>query len=162
MHWRAMTAADLDGVVAVAAITFPDHPESRACIAERLTLAPDSCWVLASDEGVAGYMIAYPCPLGTIPPLNTLLGGLPGVQDAWYLHDLALLPEARGRGYAASGLGLLFARIDAPIALVSVNRSAGFWAGQGFVPQDAPGFAAKLSSYGPDARYMVRDSTKRV
>lgn len=156
MRWRAMTAGDLDGVVAVAAIAFPDHPEGRPCFAERLALAPESCFVLANGEGVAGYLIAYPWPQGAIPPLDTLLGGLPERRDSWYLHDLALLPEVRGGGNARAGLALLFAQVHAPIALVSVNESAGFWQGQGFVPQDSPELRAKLASYGPDARYMIR------
>ncbi|NYT41383.1 GNAT family N-acetyltransferase [Sphingomonas sp. R-74633] len=154
-----MREGDLDGVVAVAAIAFPDHPEGRACFAERLALAPDSCFVLAGERGVAGYLIAYPWPLEAIPPLDTLLGGLPEARDAWYLHDLALLPEARGGGNARAGLALLFDRVDAPIALVSVNDSAAFWQAQGFESRESPALKAKLSSYGPDARYMVRSVT---
>jgi ribosomal protein S18 acetylase RimI-like enzyme len=162
MRWRAMETSDLDGVVAVAAIAFPDHPEGRACFAERLTLAPESCFVLAGEGRVAGYLIAYPWPLEAIPPLDTLLGALPESRDSWYLHDLALLPEARGGGNARAGLAQLFAKIDAPIALVSVNDSAGFWQSQGFAPQGSPALKAKLSSYGPHARYMVRSVTKPV
>lgn len=156
MRWRAMASGDLDAVVAVAAIAFPDHPEGRACFEERLALAPGSCFVLEGALGVAGYLIAYPWPQGAIPPLDTLLGALPDKRDSWYLHDLALLPEARGGGNARAGLDLLFAKIDAPIALVSVNDSAGFWQARGFVPQDSPALRAKLASYGPDARYMIR------
>jgi ribosomal protein S18 acetylase RimI-like enzyme len=159
MRWRAMEAGDLDGVVAVARIAFPDHPEGRACFEERLALAPESCFVLEGERGVAGYLIAYPWPHGAIPPLDTLLGGLPESRESWYLHDLALLPEARGGGNARAGLALLFDQLDAPIALVSVNESAAFWQAQGFVPQDDPELRAKLSSYGPDARYMVRGVT---
>jgi ribosomal protein S18 acetylase RimI-like enzyme len=160
MRWRAMIADDLDGVVAVARIAFPDHPEGRACFAERLALAPESCFVLAGEGGVAGYLIAYPWPQGAVPPLDTLLGALSESRDSWYLHDLALLPEARGGGKARAGLALLFARLDAPIALVSVNDSAAFWQAQGFEPRESPALRAKLSSYGPDARYMVRSVTK--
>lgn len=156
MRWRAMEAGDLDGVVAVARIAFPDHPEGRACFAERLALAPGSCFVLDGADGVAGYLIAYPWPQGAIPPLDTLLGALPESRASWYLHDLALLPEARGGGNARAGLALLFAQVDAPIALVSVNQSAGFWQAQGFVPRESPELRAKLASYGPDARYMIR------
>jgi len=156
MRWRAMTSGDLDGVVAVARIAFPDHPESRACFEERLALAPESCFVLEGEGHVAGYLIAYPWPLEAIPPLDTLLGSLPEARDSWYLHDLALLPEARGGGNARAGLALLLAQLDAPIALVSVNYSATFWQAQGFEPQDSPALKVKLSSYGPDARYMVR------
>jgi ribosomal protein S18 acetylase RimI-like enzyme len=158
MHWRAMTMADLDGVVAVAQVAFPDHPEGRACFAERLALAADSCFVLADAARVLGYLIAYPWPLGSIPPLDTLLGSLPAARDAWYLHDLALLPEARGGGQATAGLATLFARIDAPIALVSVNDSVPFWQRHGFVVQDTDALRAKLASYGPAARYMIRSA----
>ncbi|MEN2710946.1 GNAT family N-acetyltransferase [Sphingomonas sp. NPDC092331] len=162
LQWRPMTADDLDGVVAVARIAFPDHPEGRACFVERLALAPATCFVLAGKGRVAGYLIAYPWPLEAIPPLDTLLGALPETRDSWYLHDLALLPEARGGGNARAGLDLLFGGIDAPIALVSVNESAAFWAAQGFAPIDSPALRAKLASYGPHARYMVRRVTKRV
>jgi len=159
MRWRAMEQGDLDGVVAVAAIAFPDHPEGRACFSERLALAPETCFVLAGEGGVAGYLIAYPWPLEAIPPLDTLLGSLPEARTAWYLHDLALLPEARGGGKARAGLALLFDKIDAPIALVSVNESSAFWQAQGFEARESALLAAKLSSYGPHARYMVRSVT---
>lgn len=151
-----MRADDLDGVVAVARVAFPDHPERRACFAERLALAPETCFVLTNKDHVAGYLIAYPWPLEAVPPLDTLLGGLPEHRDAWYLHDLALLPEARGGGNARAGLALLFARIGAPIGLVSVNDSAAFWQTQRFEPRESPVLRDKLASYGPSARYMVR------
>jgi ribosomal protein S18 acetylase RimI-like enzyme len=152
-----MHAGDLDGVVAVARTAFPDHPEGRACFAERLALSPSLCFVLADGEDVAGYCIAYPWPLGSIPPLDSLLGALPEEQDALYLHDLAVRPDTRGSGHARTILDTLFARAgDTPIALVSVNDSAAFWTAQGFAARESPDLAAKLASYGPDARYRVR------
>ena len=42
LTWRPMTPDDLDGVVAVAQLSFPDHPEERACFANRLELHPDT------------------------------------------------------------------------------------------------------------------------
>ncbi|MCD2323238.1 GNAT family N-acetyltransferase [Sphingomonas sp. IC-56] len=159
MHWRAMAAGDLDGVAAVAAIAFPDHPESHACFAERLALYPQLCFVLDDAGTVAGYLIAYPWPQGAIPPLDTLLGALPDDHSALYLHDLALLPRARGGGHAAAGIALLLEQARglgaSSIALVSVNASAAFWEAQGFATTDAP--AGKLASYGADARYMRRE-----
>ncbi|AJP73303.1 GNAT family N-acetyltransferase [Sphingomonas hengshuiensis] len=160
MRWRAMEPGDLDGVAAVARVAFPDHPEDRACFAERLALCPSLCWVLDAGGVVAGYLIAYPWPLGAVPPLNALLGSLPAHADAHYLHDLALLPAARGGGHAAAGLALLFARVATPIALVSVNESAAFWRGHGFAVVDRPDLRAKLFSYGDAARYMVREPAR--
>lgn len=156
--WRAMTAAHLDDVVAVAAVAFPDHPEGRACFAERLALCPQLCFVLEDAGAVAGYLIAYPWPQGAIPPLDTLLGALPEDGSALYLHDLALLPHTQGRGQAAAGVALLLERARAlggtSIALVSVNASTGFWKAQGFCAAEAP--PGKLASYGEAARYMRR------
>lgn len=153
-----MTADDLDGVVAVAAVAFPDHPESRACIAERLALSPALSFTLDDGGGVAGYLIAYPWPEGAIPPLDTLLGALPEDRSALYLHDLALLPIVRGQGMAATGLTLLLTRARAlgaaSLSLVSVNASTAFWEAHGFRSAEAP--AAKLASYGGTARYMRR------
>lgn len=59
--WRPMLAGDLDGVVCVARLSFPDHFEDRACFAERFALYPQGCFVLDAGDGqVAGYLIAYP------------------------------------------------------------------------------------------------------
>ena len=55
----------------------------------------------------------------------------------------ALAERAGGAGWPA-------------LALVAVNDAAGFWRRHGFEAREAPGMAAKLASYGPDARYMVR------
>ncbi|MCW1428795.1 GNAT family N-acetyltransferase [Novosphingobium sp. JCM 18896] len=160
-HWRAMHGDDVDGVAAVAALAFPDHFERRACFAERFALFPQGCFVLAEGDAVRGYLIAYPWPLGAIPPLNSLLGELPEARDTWYLHDLALHPDMRGQGHArpvverlagdARGQGA------ARIALVSVNDSVRFWRGLGFEPVAADAtLTRKLESYGDASCYMVR------
>jgi ribosomal protein S18 acetylase RimI-like enzyme len=161
-RWRAMRADDLDGVVAVARIAFPDHFEAPACFAERFALFPQGCYVLADGDGaVKGYLIAYPWPLGAIPPLDSLLGSLPKARHAFYLHDLALHPDARGQGHAAPVVERLVDDLRAlggrEIALVSVNGSVQFWCGLGFAPIETDAaIARKLESYGDGARYMVR------
>jgi|EndMetStandDraft_4_1072995.scaffolds.fasta_scaffold25405_2 GNAT superfamily N-acetyltransferase len=159
--WRPMRAADLDGVVSVARVAFPDHFEAPACFAERFALFPQGCFVLASDDAVRGYLIAYPWPPGAIPPLDSLLGALPEDRDALYLHDLALHPDLRGRGHARSIVARLVVTAKAwgtrQIALVSVNDTRDFWRGLGFQVVDGDAvIARKLASYGADATYMVR------
>lgn len=161
-HWRAMTDRDLDGVVAVARVAFPDHFEDRACFAERLALYPRGCRVLADDrDRVVGYGIAYPWVAGSMPPLNARIGALPEAAELIYLHDLALLPETRGTGTASSFVAWLVDHARGAgwprIALVAVNDAAPFWTRQGFAAVDGPELRAKLASYGDDARYMVRD-----
>lgn len=155
-----MTADDLDGVVAVARLAFPHHPEDRACFENRLALWPRGCFVLADDQGVAGYLVAYPWRRDSAPALNSLIDALPQDADRLYLHDLAVHPRARGGGHTRPMVEQLAeqARADRwpAIALVAVNAAGDFWRGLGFHAETPPGMAAKLASYGADALYMVR------
>ena len=94
-----MRTADLDAVVEIARLSFPDHPEDRACFENRLALYPHGCFVLAPGDGKArGYLIAYPWTADAAPPLNSCFSDLPGDAALIYLHDLAIHPEARGGG----------------------------------------------------------------
>ena len=159
-RWAAMTAADIDAIFAIAEVVHPAYPEDRAVMAERLALYPAGCLVLRRGEEVIGYALSHPWAQNDAPPLNTLLGALPERAEVYYIHDLALLPEARGlrAGEAAvrrlaehaRALGL------AHMALVAVNDSGGFWRGQGFVVENSPALARKLVSYDADAAYMTR------
>ncbi|MGA0544918.1 GNAT family N-acetyltransferase [Brevundimonas sp. VNH65] len=156
-----MTPADLDGVVEVARVAFPDHFEDQTCFANRLNLHPAGCFSLAEPDGpVMGYLVGYPWRGTAAPALNTLIDGLPSHPDRLYLHDLALKPEARGGGRTRAAVEALADHARAlglPLmALVAVNDAVRFWEGQGFAVVDAPDIRAKLAGYGPDARYMER------
>ena len=159
--WRPMTPADLDAVADIALAAFPDHFEGRDCFENRLALHPPGCFVLAAEDGAAmGYLVAYPWRADAAPPLNTLIAAIPADAAVMYLHDLALHPGARGSGLTAPIVERLAAEAGAAgwpaLALVAVNDAAPFWERRGFTVVEAPAMAAKLSSYGPDARYMVR------
>ncbi|QYF88398.1 GNAT family N-acetyltransferase [Brevundimonas sp. PAMC22021] len=156
-----MRLADVDAVVEIARLSFPDHPEDRFCFENRLGLYPEGGFVLAAGDGKAcGYLIAYPWRADAAPPLNSCFERLPDDAALIYLHDLAIHPEARGGGTTAAIIERLAdqARADAwpALALVAVNAAAPFWMRHGFEPRDPPGMAEKLATYGPDARYMVR------
>ncbi len=159
--WRAMTLADLPEVVAIADVVHPDFPEDAAIFAERLALHPGGCRVLERDGGIAAYVLSHPWAAGSCPPLNRLLGTLPEPAASYYIHDLALLPAARGSGAAPAIVAALAEHATrlglAAMSLVAVNGSAGFWRRQGFAEADVPALADKLASYGTDARFMVRD-----
>jgi GNAT superfamily N-acetyltransferase len=161
LTWRPMTADDLDAVADLAVLGFPNHFEGRPCFANRLALYPRGCFVLAEGDGPPrGYLVAYPWRADSAPTLNTLIAAIPADAAVFYLHDVALHPEARGGHRSGVMIERLAeqARADGwpEIALVAVNDAAGFWARHGFTVRDAPDMAAKLASYGPDARYMVR------
>jgi GNAT superfamily N-acetyltransferase len=161
MKWRAMTAADLDAVAAIAGIGFPDHFEGRDCFENRLALNPDGCFVLAGEDGVPhGYLVAYPWTAHAAPALNTLIAAIPDDAAVMYLHDLVIDPSVRGGGWSRPVVERLAQdACDAgwpALTLVAVNDAGPFWERHGFVIADPPGMADKLAGYGPDARYMVR------
>ena len=157
-----MRPTDIEAVVEVARLSFPDHFEDRACFQNRLALYPRGCFVLADGAAPAkGYLIAYPWRADSAPPLNTVIEGLPAEPALIYLHDLALHPQARGGGVTGAVVERLVEQAAEDgwpaIALVAVNDAVGFWSRHGFAERESPGMAVKLASYGSDARYMVRD-----
>ena len=159
-----MTEADLDAVAAIARIGFPDHFEGRPMFANRLALAPQGCFVLTGDdageERPLGYLIAYPWPADTAPPLNTLIDDIPAEAAVMYLHDLCLHPDARGLKATGEIIERLADQARAEgwpaIGLVAVNDATGFWTRHGFAVRESEAISNKLAGYGSDARYMIR------
>ncbi|HEY0835334.1 MAG TPA: GNAT family N-acetyltransferase [Azospirillum sp.] len=159
--WRAMTAGDLDAVQRIAARVHTDYPESPAVFAERLSLYPAGCRVAEADGAPVGYAILHPGRLGAPPPLDNLLGALPEPADCLYLHDVALLAQARGLGLGESALDqareLARAGGWAWLALTSTPGALSYWERQGFGPWGGAGegLARKLASYGAGMAYRV-------
>ncbi|MFO1147064.1 MAG: GNAT family N-acetyltransferase [Alsobacter sp.] len=162
--WRAMREQDLSGVVAIADVVHPSFPERIEVMAEKRALWPAGCFVLADAEaGLIGYAISHPWGARRPAPLDTLLGALPSPEGARWIHDVALLPAARGHGWAREPVRRILADADAAgapeAALVAVYGSDAFWTRFGFrVPPDAPAslVAEVARHYGPQARFMVR------
>lgn len=159
-EWRPMVAADMDHVERIATIVHPGFPEARAVLEEKFRLHPAGCFILQDAGGEAiGYLLSHPWDAASAPALDTLIGTLPE-PEVYYVHDIALLPAARGfrAGEAAMRLVEAHARAQGlpAIALVAVNNSGGFWERQGFVVSSDPKWAAKLASYGPDAVHMTK------
>lgn len=154
-----MAAGDLGAVSAVAAVVHPAYPESDAVFAERLRLFPAGCLVLEGDGAVLGYAVAHPWVRAAPPALDTLLGALPAGPGAMLLHDLALLPGARGLGAGREAVRRVAGLAGGlPLALVAVGGTEAFWRRQGFRAVADPALEALLRGYDPRARYMERAS----
>lgn len=160
IKWRPMSGHDLDAVIAVAAAVHINHPERPEVLAERLGLFPAGAWIAVAGTVAVGYALIHPGLIGRPPALDTLLGSLPVRPDCLYLHDVALLPRARGQGLAARLLAdvkvLGAAKGLNRLALVAVNGSAPVWRRFGFMPWPGDAFLQeKLAGYGDDAMYMT-------
>ena len=146
--WRAMQPSDVDAVEDIAALVHVDFPEPKSVFANRQALYPAGAKMLETrtphGPQALGYMLAHPWPRGSeAPKLGAVIEALPA-SDALYLHDIAILPEARGTGAGAAALHLLLdlAR-DAgfsTIWLTAVSGADRYWAKNGFtrVGDDEP------------------------
>jgi len=157
-----MTLADLPAVTSIAAQVHPDYPEDATIFAERLELHPAGCHVLADrDDFLVGYVMSHPWLFKEPPALNARLSRLPDKPTTYFLHDIALLPRARGGGYANGMARTIIheARVAGftNVSLVAVNKSGPFWAKHGFRVEDDPALNETLRKYEADARLMVRD-----
>lgn len=167
LEWRPMRPEDLDEVLRIAAVAHPTLPERLEVFAEKLRLYPAGCKSLApasasasAGKGISGYFFSHPWYADEIPALDCLLEGIPALTDTYYLHDLALAPEARGaqHGSEIARFTDLHARTKgyARQALVAVNASEQYWRRQGFEWVQRPNLDEKLQAYGNGARLMIR------
>lgn len=154
---RRAEFSDLEAILAIQKVAFPDFQERRAVFEDRLEISGDGCLVVEENDEVKGYIISHPWHRGDPPALDTVLGALPEKPGCYYIHDLSLMPDLRGRG--ASGLLIqaamrLAAGMALPvIGLMAVGGSSVFWRRHGFRPAGSAA-ARTMAAYGGDAVYM--------
>ncbi|MFX9570760.1 GNAT family N-acetyltransferase, partial [Acinetobacter baumannii] len=73
---------------------FHERPE---IFVERLALFPAGSLIADRGGQPIGYAVAHPWLRGQPPALDSLLGAIPPGADCLYLHDVAILPAARGQ-----------------------------------------------------------------
>lgn len=159
MTWRNMTHADLSAIKRVADVVHQDFPEGDAVFAERLRLYAAGCFVLSDDAQLAGYAVSHPWTYRKPPALNSLLQIIPPEADTYYIHDIALLGEARRSGSASEIVRTLVDHARdgsfSNLSLIAVSGSSLFWQRHGFSIVSDPDIDGKLQSYGRDARFMT-------
>jgi GNAT superfamily N-acetyltransferase len=134
--WRPMREADLSAVSAISDLVHGRFTEPVAVCAERLALHPSGCHVLERGGAAAGYLVSHPWYRDSPPKLGAMLGAIPSPAETYYLHDIALLPAARGSGAGRAALELVVAHARAlgfgEVTLMAVGGADRFWAAQGF------------------------------
>ena len=159
--WRELSINDIKSLARVADTIHPGLPESDEVFSERVSLFPEGCLALLSGNGnsLCGYAISHPIRRRQPPALNSLLGRIASDADQYYIHDLAILPELRGRGLAQECINKLFAIAKGypTTCLISVYGTELFWGRFGFVKVGIDDvLREKLLEYGDDAVYLER------
>lgn len=156
--WRPLRAADMAGVQAISELIHPALPERLEVLDEKRRLSPGTCLGYGGEE-IQGYGIAHPWLFGRIPALDGFLEGLPPEPDCLFVHDVALLPHARGQGATARYIRLLGGLAHAAglqgLACVAVYGAERLWSQFGFEVVADRDLVAKLRPYG-GALYMIR------
>ncbi len=154
-----MRIEDMDRIYALSLEVHPDYFEDSHVLEERFSLYNQGSMVLWAGHKIAGYVLSHPWYEGKVPQLNKPLIALPEKTSSYYLHDLALLPDVRGKGQGDAAVKLLckhaFSKQFQSINLVCVAGSERFWEKMGFQAstQTAPD---GLASYGENALFMQR------
>lgn len=154
--WRAMREGDLPTVVEIADEVHGVFTEPLAVYAERLALYPDGCRIFEKDGAIVGFLVTHPWHRDAAPKIGAMLGRIPEGTGSYYLHDIALLPAARGTG--AGGAAMAFVLEQAAragcdeILLVAVHGADSYWSAQGFDYAE-PGADGP---YGPGSHMMRR------
>jgi GNAT superfamily N-acetyltransferase len=154
---RPLRTADLPAVLAIQRAAYGDgYQESDVVLGRKLELAPRACWLAQAAGAAVGYVFAHPWSDVGAPPLHAPLAALPAQAGHGFLHDLAVLPMARGQGVAVA----LFGRVRGwssgeghrGLRLVALADAGPFWARQGFsvLPATLP------AGYGEGACLMER------
>ncbi|AOX99179.1 GNAT family N-acetyltransferase [Jeongeupia sp. USM3] len=152
---RPIRPDTLEHVLAIQAACYPaGYLESRDVFARKLNLSPDSHWLAWRGSQPLGYFFTHAWRGETPPPLAAELAVLPAAPDCHFLHDLALLPSARGTGVAQALIGAALAWGKRTglhrTLLVAVQGSAPFWSRHGFAP------LGPADGYGDGALRMIR------
>lgn len=158
--WMPLEAGDIETVAAIASCVHPALPERTAVLAEKNRLFPAGCRKLLVGGRMLGYGLAHPWTIADPPALDAYLRVLPPLPDCLFIHDVAVLPQARGQGAAAAFLvhveSVAKDRRLPALALVAAYGTARLWARFGFAAIGGETLAAKLAAYGPEARYLGR------
>jgi ribosomal protein S18 acetylase RimI-like enzyme len=157
--WVPIRSSDLLHVNAIADRVHKSLPERPEVFAEKISLSPQTSRKLIHQGEMVGYGIAHPWMLDSIPPLDGFLTKLPEKPNCMYIHDVVVLPEARGHGAAGSYISLI-KDISAnmgisTVALVSVYGTNVLWSRYGFAIRADERISKKLASYGKSATYMT-------
>lgn len=159
-----MQAEDLSGVLDIQRLSFgEDLIESDEVIHQRFARFGGDFLVIKDGANIAGYALCFPWKLGDVPAHNKPFADILPEADSFFLQDISLHHDYRGRGLAGDLLQNIYSRAKEKgfiyLALVAVAQSGDYWDRQGFtefaeLPPEKQDYIKQ--QYGKGARLMLR------
>lgn len=160
---KPLTLDDLEAVLSIQSACYdPFFHESAAAFRAKLEASPDTHWLCRREGRPLGYLVTLPVAEGKLPALDADVVVTVDPPEWLYVHDLAVLAEARslglGKRFMAEAERVAREKGLRGLALVAVQGAEGYWAKAGFRAKQAvsPALAGKLASFGEGAVYMER------
>ena len=155
MFIREMRLDDLPFVMRVQRCCYHAIvPESQAVMESKLTIGPGCCFVCEENNLIVGYLLGHPWRSNSVIALHMELKELPPECDCLYLHDMAVLPEMRGKKI---GEQLLYKfetealrRKIRYVFLVAVQGAETFWLRMGYYKKNNAFSMMKVLAPYPD------------
>ncbi|KAF2029748.1 hypothetical protein EK21DRAFT_67124 [Setomelanomma holmii] len=159
--WRKLELKDIESLMKIADQIHSDLPERREVFAEHVQLFPKGCLALVDVETnqLCGYAISHPIRYRHPPALGSVMGELASNPEQYYVHDVAILAQYQGSGYAQQCIDelLAVAKPYRTTGLVSAYGTTKFWTRHGFRAVDInTAMMRKLEGYGDGARWLER------
>jgi ribosomal protein S18 acetylase RimI-like enzyme len=156
MEWQPITPGDLQTVQEIGDFVHPHIPESFEVLREKYTLFPQGCYKLIRNNKTVGYGISHAWLIQVIPAVDVYLGVLPEHPDCIHVHDIGILPQARGEGAASAYMNIIkdlaLSMGIKKLSAVSVYGTEILWGRLGF---EVTKTAASLDTYGDSGKYLV-------
>jgi ribosomal protein S18 acetylase RimI-like enzyme len=133
--WRKMSIVDLPLVYIIAMDIWKEYGESFTIYENKFLTSPEGCYVY-DDNGIKGYIISHPWNVLYPPKLNTLL--IKVEINCWFIHDIVILPEYRGKGIADEIIQKILSN-NPIVSLVACDKkfkTKDFWMYYGFEVAD--------------------------
>jgi len=156
MSIRTIKESDWDAIMQIQSDAYASHLHEELTVLQSKWIAsPASCSVFNNtDDCVLGYLLAHPWQGNQAPKLGEAVVMDTGYSEV-YLHDLAILADARGLSIASQLINHFIIAMQSlgcqRVLLTAVQDSAPFWQQYGFSCLE---HISVCSSYGQGAKLM--------
>jgi len=144
---RNILPNDYNNVCDLGTKSYPDnYYEGEESFISKIKGCYEGCLV-ADLDGVIGYIISFPYFIGKPYPIDHFYE-TPEGANCWYIHDLCVSIDFRGKGIAKDLVKIILKRKEI-FCLTAVLNSENFWNKMGFRS------FFEIDYYGAKAKYMM-------